>query len=158
VHQQFKVDDPSDDSVFSNYQQSQLGTIIILAKDLAAHHNNVEAVSLHPGAIATRFGLFEQIKVFLFLLTSGVRCCKSAKQGAATPVTCVTLPSERDRFQNGHSILIVKSIQSRGAYRVVVSTTTSRSWFFATRVTTAFQKNDRVEHTIMFIHRHVKIE
>jgi NAD(P)-dependent dehydrogenase (short-subunit alcohol dehydrogenase family) len=97
----FKVDDPSYDG-WHQYQQSKLGDIL-LAKEFAARHQ-VEAVSCHPGVIKTRLGrhitFLQFIPLLFHILRAGIKM-KSAKQGAATTVTCATLPSDNERFVNG---------------------------------------------------------
>jgi len=87
---------------FHQYQQSKLGDIL-LAKEFVARHN-MEAVSAHPGVIRTNLGrhisIWDLIPLIFRILMSG-QTFKTPEQGAATTVTCATLPSDSNEFVNG---------------------------------------------------------
>jgi retinol dehydrogenase 12 len=78
------------------YQQSKLGDIL-LAKEFPKRNPKLEAVSLHPGVINTNLGRhlpWFAVLVFKFLLAVRLFLrSKTVEQGAATTVTCATLPS-----------------------------------------------------------------
>jgi len=90
------------------YQQSKLGNVL-LPKEFAKRYPNIEAVSLHPGAIATNLSRHTNVcgimKFFLFNMreliknNTGKKGMKSVEAGASTTVTCATLP--HDKLVNG---------------------------------------------------------
>lgn len=90
------------------YQQSKLGNVL-LPKEFAKRFPNIEAVSLHPGAIATNLSRHTNVwgimKFFLFNMreliknNTGKKGMKSVEAGASTTVTCATLP--HDKLVNG---------------------------------------------------------
>ena len=87
---------------FARYQQSKLGNIL-LAKAFSKRYN-VETVSLHPGIVYTSLyrgtGIVSAAKVTLSMIPSIFRgeifqlIPKTASMGAATTVTCATLPAD----------------------------------------------------------------
>lgn len=93
----FQTFDPttSEYDMMQAYQQSKLGDIL-LAKEFTARHENLEAVSLHPGIIQTNLGrnLPGWIKaVSKAMMWMRILKEKTPEQGASTTVTCATLPS-----------------------------------------------------------------
>jgi NAD(P)-dependent dehydrogenase (short-subunit alcohol dehydrogenase family) len=90
------------------YQQSKLGNIL-LAKEFAKRFPNMVAVSLHPGGINTKLARhtrgwsmvsFYTVRLWQLLREStGHLGMKSVEAGAATTVTCATLP--KDKLVNG---------------------------------------------------------
>ena len=95
----FSMDDTSKYVPFSAYQQSKMGNIV-LAKEFLKRYEGMEAVSLHPGAIATNLGRnlsLHSILTMIFTLVgrffTGKLQVKTPEQGAATTITCAALPS-----------------------------------------------------------------
>lgn len=100
----FTVDNNTDYDGFKAYQQSKLGNIL-LAKEFSNRYGPaLQAVSLHPGAVYTSLyretGLFAAVKLSMSMipdvLSGNVAQIfpKLPQAGAATTVTCATLPSE----------------------------------------------------------------
>lgn len=88
---------------FRAYQQSKLGDIL-LAKEFIKRYPNMESVSLHPGSIYTPLyretGIFSALKLVVTMIpavfVSGDVLQvfpKLPSAGAATTVTCATLPT-----------------------------------------------------------------
>jgi len=86
------------------YQQSKLGNVL-LPKEFAKRYPNIEAVSVHPGGIATNlarhtsvWGMAKFMATKMWELSknsNGHKGMKSVKVGASTTVTCATLPLEK---------------------------------------------------------------
>jgi len=84
-------------SALVQYQQSKLGNIL-LAKEFPKRIPEIEAVSLHPGVIDTNLGRhlngFIKVVISVLAIIGAVERKKTTKQGAATTVTCATMPTE----------------------------------------------------------------
>lgn len=90
------------------YQQSKLGNIL-LPKEFAKRYPKMKTASLHPGGINTNLsrhtGFFATVKFLLNQVwelarnSTGHMGMKSVEAGAATTVTCATLPAEE--LKNG---------------------------------------------------------
>ena len=86
------------------YQQSKLGNIL-LAKEFAKRCDNITAVSLHPGSIYTNLSRYTGVWGMVKFMSSGIwelyknsngnMGMKSTEAGAATSVTCATLPEDK---------------------------------------------------------------
>jgi retinol dehydrogenase 12 len=98
----FSLDNAAEYDGWIAYQQSKLGNIL-LAKEFMKRYTDLEAVSLHPGAIYTPLyretGMVSALKLSLSMIPAAIRgdamqiFPKLPSVGASTTVTCATLPS-----------------------------------------------------------------
>ena len=99
----FSMDNTADYDSWKAYQQSKLGNILI-AREFQKRYAHLEAVALHPGSIATNLtrstGLVSVVKLSWRMLPYFWKDMKQIgfkglEAGAATTVTCATLPSDQ---------------------------------------------------------------
>ena len=99
----FSVDNDDYDG-FRAYQQSKLGNILLAKEFHKRYGPALEAVSLHPGAIYTSLyrdtSILSAVKIALTMIPAFLRGTvgevfpKLPTAGAATTITCATMPSD----------------------------------------------------------------
>lgn len=87
------LDGDSASAGWKRYQQSKLMNVLFAA-ELARRHTGVEVVSLHPGFVASNFGMNAGWTRWVMRLTRLVQL--SVDEGAKTSVFCATTPTVRN--------------------------------------------------------------
>ena len=98
---------------WKRYQQSKLMNVLFAA-EFARRHPEVEVVSLHPGFVASNFGMNTGWMSWIMRLTRLVQL--SVDDGAKTSVFCATTPTVRSGAYYAKSCEKTPSKQARSEH------------------------------------------